>query len=183
MSRQLHCCDMCKISLWLDGHILNQSTANCGQILNLIEIPLVGRAPGQFTLSLPRKKWPPCWQAISHYLNQCWFVYWYIYVSFGCNELTHLPLVPHICVSELGQHQAIIWTNAGILLIGPLGTNFNGILIKIYIFSLKKMHLKFSSAKIAAIFPGGDELIVVILHYAHVFFLWSILLIVYDAQI
>ena len=23
-----------------------------------------------------------------------------------------------------GRHQAIIWTNAGILLIGPLGTNF-----------------------------------------------------------
>ena len=28
-----------------------------------------------------------------------------------------------------GQHQAIIWTNVGILLIGPLGTNFNEILI------------------------------------------------------
>ena len=26
-----------------------------------------------------------------------------------------------------GQHQAIIWTNAGILLIEPLGTNFNEI--------------------------------------------------------
>ena len=43
--------------------------------------------------------------------------------------------------------QAIIWTNAGILLIGPLGTNFSEILIKIYTFSLKKMHLKMSPAK------------------------------------
>ena len=63
-----------------------------------------------------------------------------------------------ICVSKLtiigsdnglspGRHQAIIWTNAGILLIGSLGTNFSEILIEIHIFSLKKMHLKISSAK------------------------------------
>ena len=38
-------------------------------------------------------------------------------------------------------------TNAGIFLIGPLGTNFNEILIKIYTFSFKKMHLKMSSGK------------------------------------
>ena len=43
--------------------------------------------------------------------------------------------------------QAIIWTNAGILLIGPLGTNFSEILIRILIFSFKKMRLKVSSAK------------------------------------
>ena len=30
-----------------------------------------------------------------------------------------------------GWRQAIIWTNAGILLIGPLGTNFSEILIEI----------------------------------------------------
>ena len=64
----------------------------------------------------------------------------------------------HICVSELtpigpynglspGRRQAIIWTNAGILLIEPLGTNFNEILIEIHTFSFKKMHLKMSSAK------------------------------------
>ena len=62
----------------------------------------------------------------------------------------------HICISKLtivgsdnglspGRRQAIIWTNAGILLIGPLGTNFDDILIKIYIFSFQKMHLKMSS--------------------------------------
>ena len=64
----------------------------------------------------------------------------------------------HICVNDLtiigsdnglspGQRQAIIWTNAGILLTGPLGTNFNEILIKILAFSFKKMHLKVSPAK------------------------------------
>ena len=45
----------------------------------------------------------------------------------------------------LGQRQAIIWTNAGILLIGPLGTNFSEIVIEIHIVSFKKMHLKISS--------------------------------------
>ena len=40
-----------------------------------------------------------------------------------------------------------IWTNAGILSIRPLGTDLGEILIAIHIFSLKKMHLKMSSAK------------------------------------
>ena len=64
----------------------------------------------------------------------------------------------HICVgkpiiigSDTGlspdRHQAIIWANAGILLIGPLGTNFSEILTGIQIFSFKKMHLQMSSAK------------------------------------
>ena len=45
------------------------------------------------------------------------------------------------------QRQAIIWTNAGILLIGPLWTNLSEILIEINTFSFKKMHLKMSSGK------------------------------------
>ena len=64
----------------------------------------------------------------------------------------------HICVSKLtiigsdngllpGRGQAIIWTNTGILLIGPLGTNFSEILIEIQTFSFKKMYLKMSSGK------------------------------------
>ena len=72
--------------------------------------------------------------------------------------LTHWGRVMHICVGKLtimdsdnglspGQRQAIIWTNAGILLTGPLGTNFNEILIGIQTFSFKKMLLKMSSAK------------------------------------
>ena len=44
-----------------------------------------------------------------------------------------------------GRRQAIIWTNDGILLIGPLGTNFSEISIEIHTFSFKKMHLKMSS--------------------------------------
>ena len=46
-----------------------------------------------------------------------------------------------------GRRQAIIWTNAGILLIEPLGTNFSEILVGIQIFTFKKMRLKMSSAK------------------------------------
>ena len=46
-----------------------------------------------------------------------------------------------------GRRQAIIWTSDGILLIGPLGTNFSEILIKIYLFSFNKMHLKMSPGK------------------------------------
>ena len=72
--------------------------------------------------------------------------------------LTHLGRVTHICVgkpaitgSDNGlspdRRQAIIWTNAGILLIGPLGTYFSEILTGIQTFSFKKMHLKMSSAK------------------------------------
>ena len=46
-----------------------------------------------------------------------------------------------------GRRQAIIWTNAGILLIWPLGINFSEILIEIIAFSFNKMCLKVSSAK------------------------------------
>ena len=85
-------------------------------------------------------------------------VYWRIYASFGHNELTHWGRVMHICVSDItsigsdnglspGRRQAIIRTNAGILLIGPLGTNFSEISIEIHILSFKKMHLKMSSGK------------------------------------
>ena len=74
----------------------------------------------------------------------------------GYRCLTHWGQVTHICVGKLkivgsdngflpSWCQAIIWTNAGISLIGPLGLNFNEILIEIYIFSLKKMHLNMSS--------------------------------------
>ena len=44
-----------------------------------------------------------------------------------------------------GWHQAIIWTDAGILLIRPSGTNLSEILIEIYTFSFNKMHLKILS--------------------------------------
>ena len=74
------------------------------------------------------------------------------------NTLIHWGRVTHICVSRLtitgsdnglspGRHQAIIWTIAGILLMGPLETNFREILNGNQTFSFKKMHLKMSSAK------------------------------------
>ena len=64
----------------------------------------------------------------------------------------------HKCVSTLsiiasdnglspGGRQAIIWTSAGILLIGPLGTNFSEILIEIITYSFKKRAFKVSYAK------------------------------------
>ena len=69
-----------------------------------------------------------------------------------------MQLNRYICVDNLtingsdnglspGRRQAIIWTNAGILVTGPLGTNFSEISIAILIFSFKKMHLKMSSGK------------------------------------
>ena len=45
---------------------------------------------------------------------------------------------------SLGQCQAIIWTNAGILLIRPLGTNYSEILIAIETFSLNSLWLVMS---------------------------------------
>ena len=45
------------------------------------------------------------------------------------------------------RHQAIIWTNAGILLIRTLGTNFSEIESEIDAFLSKEMHLKMSSGK------------------------------------
>ena len=75
----------------------------------------------------------------------------------GARELTHWGRVMHICVnltiigSDNGlspdRRQAIIWTNAGLLIIGPLGTNFSEILIEVLTFSFKKMRLKVSSVK------------------------------------
>ena len=61
----------------------------------------------------------------------------------------------HICVSKLifigsdnglspGPHEAIIWTDDGILLFGPLATSFREIIIEIQTFSLKKLLLKMS---------------------------------------
>ena len=49
------------------------------------------------------------------------------------------------CLHE--RHQAIILTNAGILIVRSLGTNFSEILIKIHTFSFKKMHLKMSAVR------------------------------------
>ena len=106
------------------------------------------------------------WQSWSMYASRCnaskidefpW-VNGLVIQTWDDQQLTHWDRLTHICFSELtttgpdnglspGRRQAIIWTNAGMLFIGPIGTNFNEILIKIHIFSFKKMHLKMSSAK------------------------------------
>ena len=68
--------------------------------------------------------------------------------------LTHWGRVTHICVSKLsiigsdnglshGWHNAIIWTNAGILFIWHLGSNLSDILIEIHTFSFKKCIWKY----------------------------------------
>ena len=55
----------------------------------------------------------------------------------------------HICISKLiiigsdnglspGRRQAIIWTNAGILFIWPIGTTISEILIKIHVFFIQE---------------------------------------------
>ena len=90
------------------------------------------------------------------------YIPWYLSMSMQSNsthdELTHWGRVTHICVGNLtiigpdnglspGRRQAIIWTNAGILLIGPWWINFSEILIGIHTFSFKKINLKMSSAK------------------------------------
>ena len=73
-------------------------------------------------------------------------------------DLNHWGRVTYICVGDLtiigsdnglslSRRQAIIWSNAGIVIIGPLGTNLSEILIEIYIFSFKKTHSKMSSGK------------------------------------
>ena len=83
--------------------------------------------------------------------------------------LTHRGRVTHICVGKLTiigadnglspeRRQAIVWTNAGILLIGPLGTNFSEILIEIQTFSLKNIRLKMSSAKCCSLRLGLNVL-------------------------
>ena len=88
------------------------------------------------------------------------------------NVLTHWGRVTHICVGKLtnidsdnglspGRRQAIIWTNAGILLIRTLaclGTNFSEILGEIHSFSFWKMHLKMASAKWRLFGLGINEL-------------------------
>ena len=96
-------------------------------------------------------------------------IYPYVYKESVYNPLTHWGRVTHICVGKLTiigsdnglspeRRQAIIWTNAGILLIGTLGTNFSEILIGTQTFSLKKIRLKMSSAKYCSFRVGLNVL-------------------------
>ena len=90
---------------------------------------------------------------LTSYLVWCYIE---IYPLNSC--ITHWGREMHICISKLsiigsdnglspGWCQTIIWSNAGILSIGPIGTIFNEILIEIHTFSFKKIHFKMSSGK------------------------------------
>ena len=85
------------------------------------------------------------------------------------NLLTLWGRATQICVSKLptigsgnglspDQRQAIIWTTARILLIGPLGTKFGEILFEIHTFSFKKIHLKILFGKWRPFYLGLDVL-------------------------
>ena len=72
-----------------------------------------------------------------------------LFVNLCVSTLIDWGRVTHICVGNLaiigsdnclspGRRHAIIWTDAGILLIGPSETDFNEILIKIIHFHSRK---------------------------------------------
>ena len=97
------------------------------------------------------------------------FIVKYRFAHKNCQTktLTHWGRVTHIYVSDLtsigsdnglspGRRQAIIRTNAGILLIRPLGTNFNDFSRNSYIFIQES--LKVSSAKRRPLCLGLNEL-------------------------
>ena len=77
---------------------------------------------------------------LKHYLNSSPPSACHIYV-----------LVNWVTIGSGKSRQTITRTNADILSIGPLRTNFNENWIEILTFSFKKMQLKLSSAKMAAI--------------------------------
>ena len=101
------------------------------------------------------------------YAGSNWYnIRWLVYLFIGSllkfqlliRQLINWGWVTHICVSKLtiigsdnglspGQHQAIICSNDGTLLIRPLGTNFSESLIEIHPFLFKNMHLEMSSAE------------------------------------
>ena len=117
-------------------------------------------------------------------MNDMRFMRLWFYLHWVINPLTHWGRVTHICVSKLtiiasdnglspGRRQAIIWTSAGILLIGSLGTNFSEIFIEIITFSFKKMRLKVSSAKWWPCCLGLNPGLNVLTHWGKVIYQWN----------
>ena len=127
----------------MDNFFLLQDLGNADLLRDtylIAHIYRIGKLDGRALISLKSRKW------FSNKMN--------VFIPL----LTHWGQVMHICVRNQtiigsdnglspGRRQAIIWTNAGILLIGPLGSNSSEILIAIDTFSFNKMHLKLSSAK------------------------------------
>ena len=83
----------------------------------------------------------------------CYTTQMYVCLHISPAALTHWCRVSHICVSKLtiigldnglspGRHQAIICTNAGIVLVRTVGMNCSAILSEIHIFQFRKIYLK-----------------------------------------
>ena len=124
------------------------------------------------------------------YTNNHTSLYWNAPLIVCCHRkwrhfLSYWGRVTHICIRKLtaigsdnglspGRRQAIIWTNAEILLIGSLGTNFNEIFIKIQKFSFKKIHLKMLSGKWHPCCLGLNVL--TLFHYKDCLFVYSAVL-------
>ena len=97
-------------------------------------------------------------------------VYCYVLLGSGIGRFkTHWGWVMHICVGNLTiidpdnglspcRRQAIIRTNAGMLLIEPLRTNISEISIEIHTVSFKEMHLKMASDKWRPFYLGLNVL-------------------------
>ena len=91
-------------------------------------------------LTSSKKKKKMQWQILTFLPH--WGRVTHIFIGTNTNIGSDNGLLP-------GRRQAIIWTNAGILLIGPLGTNFSGILSEVQTFSFKKNIV----CEVAAILP------------------------------
>ena len=153
------CCGIMMTSS--NGNIFRVTGPLCGEFTGPGEFPTQRPVTRNFDVFFDLRliqviAW--CHQAIRHSWATVDPDLYHLLALLGHNWLTHWGRATHICVGKLtiigsdnglspGRRQSIIWTIAGILIIGPLGTNFSEILIGIQTFSFKKMHLKMSSAK------------------------------------
>ena len=112
---------------------------------------------------------PTAWHSVLHCSKNDRFR-WNQQILHTRNIHAHWGRVAHICAGHLtiigsdkssspGRHQAIIWTNVGIMLIAPLGNNSNDIRFDIHIFPFKKIHLNMSSVKLRSFWLGLNVLI------------------------
>ena len=82
-------------------------------------------------------------------LTKCFHAIWHRKASMINSSPPSVAYMPQWIKLSIGSdngmlpilHQAIVWNNAGLLSIGPLGTRFSEILIKIQNFSFTQMHL------------------------------------------
>ena len=122
----------------------------CNNVKSMATVYMFPKCVNIYLPVMLRYVWYVAWcfsYLIACFDNDCIFYTFYhlllLLISFSTKTCAYLPLthwgrVTHICVSNLTtigscnglspeQRQAIIWTNAGILLIVPLGTNISEI--------------------------------------------------------